>query len=334
MEELMSQILTPTSNKDIKEPNKFRFSRLSCFQKCPRKHFYEYEEMITPPENKHLFLGKSFHAALESIHKNGNCDDIFTEFRNACISGDQPFEPDLLEYMVVLYMQYYNDISVNEEVIACEYNFSETLDNGIDYMTGTIDWLILDKVSGEYIIRDVKTTDGNLKYTFEDVQHNAQLLFYVPYIEQEFGVTVSVIQIDEVRCAKLCPPPINNDGTPTVDKRRLSLTTAQMYADVLGELGLLGDAKYQGTLDYLEQRGHPLFNRVSYQILDPELVSTNIEDMYDTYLAIKKEPNSHRYRVKSPLCNYCAFKSLCDLDRSNPTTAERQILINKIQENS
>lgn len=328
----MSSILNPTSNKDVKEPNKFRYSRLSCFQKCPRKHFYEYEEMITPPENRYLFLGKSFHSALEAIYKGEDYTALFEEFRNACITGEHPYEPDLLEYIVMVYMQYYHDTSMQEEVIACEYNFSETLDNGVDYLTGTIDWLIYNKASGEYIIRDVKTTDGNLKYTFEDVQHNAQLLFYIPYIEQEFGITVSAIQIDEVRCAKLVQPPINNDGTPTIDKRRLSLTTAQMYADTLAELGLLGDSKYQATLDYLEQRGHPLFNRVEYQILDPELVSTNMEDMYDIYMAIKAEPNSHRYRNKSPLCNYCAFKSLCDLDRSNPTTAERQILINKIQE--
>jgi CRISPR/Cas system-associated exonuclease Cas4 (RecB family) len=106
-----------------------------------------------------------------------------------------------------------------------------------------------------------------------------------------------------------------------------------MYADVLTELGLLGDSKYQGTLEFLEQRGHPLFNRVEYQILDPELVTTNMEDMYDIYMAIKAS-SEPKYRVKSPLCNYCAFKSLCDLDRSNPTVAERQILINKIQENS
>ncbi len=323
-------MITPTANKDVKEPNKFRYSRLACFQKCPRKHLYEYEEMITPPESKHLVLGKAFHSALEALAKGEDPEPIFDSFRKACISGEIPYEPDLIEYMVQQYNLYYNHIASNETVIACEYNFSETLDNGTDYMIGTIDWLLYNNVTNEYIIRDVKTTDGNLKYTYEDVQHNAQLLFYVPYIEKEFNITVSAIEIDEVRCAKLQLPPMNNDGSPTVDKRRLSLTTAEMYEEVLATMNLLGDAKFQPVLEYLIERGHPLFNRVTYQILDPELVSTNMQDMYETYLAIRQD-NLPTFRVKSPLCNYCSFKSLCDLDRINPSVAERQILLNNIQ---
>ena len=91
----------------------------------------------------------------------------------------------------------------------------------------------------------------------------------------------------------------------------------------------LDDApEYQGVLEYLQKRGHPLFKRTRCQLLDQTMLSSNIEDLYDAYKGCK---SGSKQRVRGPLCEYCAYKQLCELDFYMPTPDDRKIIIDKIK---
>ena len=100
------------------------------------------------------------------------------------------------------------------------------------------------------------------------------------------------------------------------------------YYNKLCEMGLDEAPEYKGVLDYLEKRGHPLFKRTQCQLLDQNLLSANIQDLYDSY---KSSKTGNKQRVRGPLCDYCAYQDLCNLDYYLPDPDSRQIIIDKIK---
>jgi CRISPR/Cas system-associated exonuclease Cas4 (RecB family) len=313
-------------SKDI---HRYSHSRLQTFKQCPRKHYYNYIEGIETPENEYTIPGKMFHECVERTIKGLDFKDVTDEFRKLCMTGKLPYEPDLLEYIVAKYFQYYAKEYSMEQNLLCEQEFKDQLD-GEDFIIGYIDAVY--ETNGLVGIRDMKTTVNKLKYKYEDVLYNEQLLLYIPFAEDILKRKVSTKQIDEVRLAKLKPVPLLNNGKPSKSKELLDLVTYEDYYDALAERGLEKEAEYQSILQYLEERGHPLFNRITIQIVDDKLVETNAEEVLKTYTAAKLDTST--YRVKGPLCNYCAYKELCDLDRFAPSDASREIIIEKIQNNT
>lgn len=325
-----------TSKPTGKDIHRFSFSRFKTFHTCPRKHNYQYIEQIVTEENQYTIPGKLFHKCIEQFLKNEDMSETIEEFRKLCMVGTLDMEPDLLEYVVSKYLQYYAKDYSLQKTLLVEKEYTESLE-GDDYITLVVDqayeWF------GATIIRDIKTTQKKLKYTLEDVIHNQQLLLYLPYVENDLGVKVDAVQIDEVRFAKLQDVPINNNGKPTADKRRLDLVCYEDYYELLCSMGLETEKEYQPALDYLRERGHPLFNRITAQVLDQAVVDANAQDMLATYYTIKSQEESTAlsntsYRIKGPLCNYCPFKELCEHDMHALTTAEREMLIEKIQKNN
>jgi hypothetical protein len=206
-----------------------------------------------------------------------------------------------------------------------EHEFEDDLEDD-DKLVLIVDQGLFDK-NDYLVVRDMKSTLNKLKYTQDDVMFNQQLYMYLPYVENELNHKVDAVEIDEIKLAKLQPVPLKNNGKPSVDKRLLELVTYEDYYDYLASRGLETEKEFQAILDWLQSRGHPLFRRVRCQVLDQNIIASNAQDLLDTYHSAKTQA---AYRVKGPLCNYCAYKELCQLDYSYPAPAERQMLIEKI----
>ena len=309
--------------KDIK---RFSHSRINAFRNCPRKHHYLYVEGIQVPDSPETLPGRLFHECVELTLKGQSIDKPLDEFRKACQTGKLDMEPDLLEYIVSLYFQYYSKDYSSEETLMVEKEFEDKLDDD-DYFVAKVDQVF--ELHGYNTLRDIKTTRNALKYTHEDVLFNQQLLIYVPFVESLLGSKVNAIQIDEVRLAKLTEVPMTTKGKPSTDKKLLGLVTAEAYEAKLKEIGMFGYSEFEPTLDYLRQRGHPLFRRVTAQIVSEQVVSNNAADFLSAYRAAKSDPD---YRVKGPLCRYCPFEELCKLDYESPDQSSREMIIKKISE--
>lgn len=327
----MSILNNNQSNQHTKDIHRYSFSRFKTFHTCPRKHQYQYVEQLETEESAVTIPGKLFHKCIEQFLTGEDMADTINEFKSLCMSGKLDMEPDLLEYIVSKYLQYYAKDYTSEKNLLVEKEFTEQLE-GEDYITLVVDQAF--EKDNLITVRDIKTTTNKLKYTHEDVVHNQQLLLYIPYVEDELSVKVDMIQIDEVRMAKLQQVPINNNGKPTADRRRLDLVSYEDYLDVLTSMGLDTEKEYQPVLDYLRERGHPLFNRVTAQVLDPAVVDANAQDMLNTYYTIKNQMDPsigvNSYRVRGPLCKFCAYQHLCEYDMHGMTMAERDIIVNEL----
>lgn len=327
----MSILNNNQNNNHQKDIHRYSFSRFKTFHTCPRKHQYQYVEQLESEESAVTIPGKLFHKCIEQFLNDEDMSDTLNEFKSLCMSGKLDMEPDLLEYIVSKYLQYYAKDYTSEKHLMVEKEFNEPLEDE-DYITLIVDQAF--EKDNLITVRDIKTTQNKLKYTYDDVVHNQQLLLYVPYVENELNAKVDMIQIDEVRMAKLQDVPINNNGKPTADRRRLELVSYEDYLDVLTSMGLDTEKEYQPILDYLRERGHPLFNRVTTQVLDSSVIDANAQDMLNTYHTIKNQIDPsigvNSYRVRGPLCKYCAYQHLCDYDMHGMTMAEREIIVDEL----
>ena len=313
-------------SKDIK---RYSYSRFKTYHICPKKHDYIYVEQLESEESKYTIPGKLFHKCIEQFLNNEDMADTIEEFKKLCLAGKLDLEPDLLEYIVTKYLQYYAKEISAEKHLLIEKEYTDELE-GEDYLTLIVDQVV--EKDGVITLRDMKTTQGKLKYTLDDVTYNQQLLLYIPFVENDLNVKVDAIQIDEIRFAKLEEIPINANGKPTADKRRLDLVCYEDYYELLCTMGLETNAEYKNTLEFLQQRGHPLFRRTTAQVLDSMLTDHNALDMINTYKAIKHSvEDGYSYRVKGPLCNYCDYKELCMHDMHGASDTERQFFIDQIK---
>lgn len=312
-----------SNEKDIK---RFSFSRFKTFQNCSRKHYYQYVEQIEVEETESTIPGKLFHKAIELYLNGEDPSEPLKEFDTLCRQGKLQLDPGLLTDVFQQYINYYSKEIQIEKSLMVEGNLEEKLEDE-DYLVMVVDHVV--EVDKLIVIRDHKTTLKPLKYTWDDVNNNQQLLLYVPYVEEKLNVKVNAVEIDEVRIARLEAVPINLNGKPTVDKKKLELVTKEAYMNKLMELGLDDAPEYKYVIDFLTKRGHPLFQRIRVQLLDGKSVRANLEDMWNTYKTIKAAPGSSRNR--SPLCNYCPFKDICNLDMGDPSQTDRQIVIDNLK---
>jgi hypothetical protein len=282
-----------------------------------------YEEKIYTEGNEFLVLGDLFHQCIDKASKGEDYSTVINDYEAKVKVGALSTESGLLESVVQEYLRYYD--TSDEEVIGSELVFEEEWEDG-DTFKGIVDRLV-DK-DGIIVLRDTKTTLKPLKYTTNQVKYNSQLLTYCSLVQDQMNIIVDVYEIDEVRLAKLQPVPINQNGKPSADKNKLTLVRYEDYLDKLCEMGLDDAPEYQGVLDYLQKRGHPLFKRTRCQLLDQNILSANLEDLYQTYKATK---TGNKQRVRGPLCDFCAYQDLCNLDFYLPDQESREMIINKIK---
>lgn len=304
----------------------FSFSRLNTYNSCPRKHSYMYEEKIYTDGNEFLILGDLFHQCIDKATKGEDFSTVINDYEAKVKVNTLSTESGLLEDVVNKYLAHY-DMS-EEEVIGSEMVLEEDWEDG-DTFKSIVDRLV--QRDGMIILRDTKTTLSPLKYTTNQVKFNSQLLTYCSMVQDHLNIIIDAYEIDEVRLAKLQPVPINMNGKPSADKNKLGLVLYEDYYNKLCEMGLENAPEYQGVLEYLEKRGHPLFKRTQCQLLDQNILSANIQDLYQTYKSIK---TGNKQRVRGPLCEYCAYSDLCNLDFYLPDPDSRQIIINKIKKSS
>jgi hypothetical protein len=310
-----------------KDPKRFSYSRFKTFQTCPKKHEYIYKELLGSDDNIFLILGKLFHSMLEAHYKGLPLDSIKKEYYDMVDQNKVNTEKDLLDYVFQRYLDYYYAEDYNEDIIGIEDEIEETLE-GEDKLVMKIDRIVRKKDSDMIFLRDTKTTIKHLKYTPADVMGNQQLLFYLPYVENKYGMVIDAIEVDEVRLSKLEPVPLTQKGRPSANKQLLGLVLYEDYYNALAEMGLEKADEYQSILEYLEKRGHPLFQRISYQVVDRNIVNSNLMDMQSVYYTTKSGAN---YRNVSMLCQFCAFQDLCNLDKTFPSDQDREILIRNIK---
>ncbi len=302
---------------------RFSHSRLDAFNKCPRKHHYMYREKIFSSGNEFLKLGDIFHRCIDAFYKGESYDTIIKEYEDKVKLGELSTESGMMEEVVMRYISFY-DIA-NDNLIYSEEKIESALESG-DVFVGVVDRVV--EKDNMIVLRDTKTTTSSLKYTTNTVKYNSQLLTYVSLIQEEKNLLVDVYEIDEVRLAKIQPVPMNLNGKPSASKTKLDLVLYEDYYNKLCELELDTAPEYQAVLEYLEKRGHPLFNRVSVQLLDQNMLVSNLEDLTDSYRACK---SGGTQRIRGPLCDYCQYSELCQLDYYNPDVDSRQIIIDKIK---
>lgn len=314
---------------------KLSYSNFATFRQCPKKWYYAYVEMLEEKRSENLLLGSLFHTAIEKLYKGEDPSDTYKEYNDAVLSNELSTDLDLLETVANLYTTYYAKKDSKEKILSIEKEMKLEWEND-DYIVGLADRVVEDQ--GLVVVRDTKTTKNALKYTPNTVRYNPQLLLYAAMVEELEGIKVDAIEIDEVRLAHLQKPQINKNGKPTADKNKLGLVTYQTYYNTLVDMGLEDDDAYQGILDYLKKRGHPLFKRVRIQIHDDVIVNQNINELYSSYQTMKmylqsQEGGSEETLVfprhRSRLCDWCAYQDLCNLDYYDPTDEERELIIAK-----
>jgi hypothetical protein len=284
-----------------------------------------YEEKIYTEGNEFLTLGDIFHKCIDAYSKGESYEPFLSDYETKVAAGTLSTEPGMMREVVERYIDYYEP---DEEIIASELRIEEEWEDG-DKFTAIIDRIVSN--DGLVTIRDTKTTQSALSYTTNQVKFNTQLLTYCSVVQENLNMNVDIYEIDEVRLAKIQPVPLNANGKPSADKKRLGLVLKEDYYNKLCELGLENEPEYYGVLDYLEKRGHPLFNRTKCHLLDQNILASNLEDIAQTYEKIKL---NHDNRVRGKLCEYCAYQELCNLDFYLPDDQDRQMLINKIKKSS
>ena len=306
-----------------KNTHRYSISRLNVFRECPMKHHYEYIEQIPVPENEYTLSGTLLHKAMEYMLTGKDIDEVYKEWYDAVDNGLITLPRDQLEYTVNQYFAYYYYDTKKEQNLLVEKEFEEPLDNG-DYFTAKVDHVYM--INGLVGLRDHKSTRSPLKYEQKDVYADPQLLTYVVPVEKILDTKVDFIEIDEIRLAKLAESvPLIQRGRPSTDKEALSLVTADLYRQELEQQDLLEDPKYARTLEYLEQRGHPLFRRVKVHLSNRNIIDTNNEENENLYKAASLDI---KYKIKdSKKCFMCPFRQLCMNDEVSGGTKMREMLI-------
>ena len=86
------------------------------------------------------------------------------------------------------------------------------------------------------------------------------------------------------------------------------------------------------TREILEKNGFFMKKKFGQNFLiDQNILSANIQDLYQTYKSAK---TGNKQRIRGPLCDYCAYQDLCNLDFYLPDDSSREIIINKIKKSS
>lgn len=288
---------------------RYSHSKMETFKQCPKKYDYNYVQDLNPIEESiHLTVGKLFHGVMDALSKEEDPTPFYEEFAALVRSGMLPScAKDTLEITVEEFLNFYYDVDADTETIFTEKKF-EHLTDDMNVISG-----MFDKVYtrfGNVYLKDYKTTINKLKYKLKDVNVNSQLYLYHFVLENDFNIIPQFIEIDEVCIHPLNGVELCKDGTPTTDTRKLAWTTYDTYYNVLVDLGLEHDPKYENILSFFKERGHPLFRRITVPV--NQLTRQNVYE--ECAALIKMIEVSEPYRVKGPLCDYCAYHEICHLE--------------------
>ena len=303
---------------------RWSYSRISAFMGCPRKHYYSYIEEIRGKGNIYTQLGDFWHRLMEARNKGEDPEPILLEYEKASKAGAIDKPVDLMRFVYTEYCDTYplDNVLYTEETLYEEWEDGDVASFKIDCIY---------EQDGLNILKDYKTTINKPKYSFTSTKYNQQLLLYKAVAEEAYGIVIHGIEIEEVRLCMLEEVPINKNGKPTADVRRLGLVKYETYFDLLSEMGIETMPEYANALTELSKRGHPLFTRYTVDISDTRVVDENLTDMYESYKLAK---TGCKARKRSVLCDYCDLSRLCEADYSYLDDEGREIIIEDILKKS
>ena len=182
----------------------YSHSRLSAFEKCPRKFRFRYLDRIIPPIEKSIetHLGKSVHTALEWLYlevkekRIPSIDDVVIYYSKTWEKNWDPAiknvkkqltTKDFFNRGVQFLLDYYmRNKPFDDNTLDIEKRIFIILDQTGKYkIQGFIDRLVYNLKTKEYEIHDYKTS-SNLPQP-EDVDNDRQLGLYSLAIKELFG---------------------------------------------------------------------------------------------------------------------------------------------------
>ena len=296
---------------------RYSHSKVDQFKTCPKKYDYQYKQDLNPIEDSiHLSVGKLTHSAIEARLKFQDPQPYYDEFAGLVRKGLLPHCTEkTLERVIQWHTNYYAEEDQDREYIMVEHKFEEVLNeeekdpDKIEIFSGMVD-SVFTKPDTYFYLEDHKTTINKLKYQESDVRLNRQLHKYAKVLEKDYFININYLIIDEIVIRELDQVPLLQSGKPTKDTKQLGFVLYEDYMDMLEMLGLEKEQAYQGAIAYLKDRGHPLFRRTIVEL--NESIMNNIAEEYE--VAINAIKGENFYRVKSPLCNYCAFQDICTME--------------------
>lgn len=183
------------------------YSRLSCYQRCPRKFRYEYlDQQPEERTNAAMVLGVAFHAAAESYFREmmgnpnagmsieeltGEFDRSWSEQVQLCrefgvdLDCGKESEDALIQDGHALLGLLPGCIPAGHHIVAVEDSFSLDLAPGYS-VQGVID-LILEGPDGEILVVDLKTSAATM--AADRIQYDAQPTLYLYAANQRYSGT-------------------------------------------------------------------------------------------------------------------------------------------------
>ena len=168
-------------------------SQIRTFRECPKKYRFAYVEGIQPPVNEKVFLGETFHAAIEHYFKGRISDTPFSDeaveafFCQAFdvavpgreISWTSP-RRETRDRGLAFLRCFLQRVAPNTRPLMVEKELSAELPGSRVLLKG-----VLDLVEEDYGITDFKTTTG--RWSESRVRHSPQMIIYKYLFERSFG---------------------------------------------------------------------------------------------------------------------------------------------------
>lgn len=175
-------------------------SERSCYRRCPRKWYYNYQLLRVPVQTSEpLWFGSAIGKGLDAIW-DGRSDFLkpFSAYieKHGYKDSEKLLVPNFKgEAMLTAYSRLYLDDLDTYEVIATEHPISYDM-NGVT-LKGMLDKVLRHKISGKLYVLDHKTTKDDIQDPSSDYWQikilDPQLVGYKVALEAEFGEPVSMI---------------------------------------------------------------------------------------------------------------------------------------------
>lgn len=313
---------------------KLSYSELRQFRRCRKEWDYgsSTRKNLEPKRpNRHLFLGKAFHKAIEAYYMNNRskqeAGDKFAEWTNDRIGEiqeesnglwDEELEEikdqvELGNSMIEQYIKWAeeHDDPYFDEVIDMEIEFTVDIPGTDHQYTGIGDGLVRDSHDRLWL-KEYKTATSMSRKT-NNLQLDEQSLSYLWGVSKELDKEIEGVLYRVVR--KKAPTEITENKTGGLSKRKV-VNTYENYRNRLIEYYGSEDEvpwnEYESVLNYYEQQDNPFVSqerlrRNEHEIEDIEQrISTLAKevDRADQNDIIYKNPGNHCEDI-------CAFKDLC-----------------------
>lgn len=183
------------------------FSEFSLYSQCGHKHLLvKYLKLVTEPPSIHLYFGNAIHAAIEHSIKDGIGAEkrvaFFRENFTKEMTNNMKSDPSFSELghfleqgENILRILNVEKIFEKYKIVAVEEPLYENL-FGKYFFKGFIDLIVQDRVTGEYVIIDWKTSgeEWDVPKKKKDEIFMCQMRFYKYFYARKHNIPLDQIQ--------------------------------------------------------------------------------------------------------------------------------------------